>query len=66
MTHTQKKEIKESLIPTDKILKYNDKELRAIASRQIKSLKKRGILSRNFSVYIYEINRVILHEKGEI
>ena len=39
---TQKKSKKTDPIPMDKILEYNEKELRPIANRQIESLKKRG------------------------
>ena len=66
MTRTQKKTKKTDPIPMDKILEYNEKELRSIANRQIESLKKRRDWTRNFTVYNYEINKVILHEKGEI
>lgn len=57
---------KTCLIPTDKILKYSNKELRPIARRQIESLEKRGNLTGNYSVYVYQINKVILHERGEV
>ena len=66
MTRMQKKTIETDPIPMDKILEYNEKELRSIANRQIESLKKRRDWTRNFTVYNYEINKVILHEKGEI
>jgi hypothetical protein len=66
MTRTQKKTEKTDPIPMDKILEYNEKELRPIANRQIESLKKRGAWTGNYPVYIHEINKVILQEKGEI
>lgn len=66
MTRMQKKTKKTDLIPTDKILKYNKEELRPIANRQIASLKRREALTGKSPIYIYEINRVILQEKGEI
>ena len=62
----QKKAKKTDPIPMDKILEYNEKELRPIANRQIESLKKRRKLTGNYEVYNYQINKVILKEKGEI
>ena len=62
----QKKTKKTDPIPTDKILEYNEKELRPIANRQIESLKERKRLTGNDTVYNHEINKVILQEKGEI
>jgi hypothetical protein len=58
MTRMQEKGKKTCLIPSDKILKYNKKELRPIANRQIESLKKRGRLTGNHLVYVYQINKV--------
>ncbi len=66
MTRTQKKTKKTDPIPIDRILEYNEKELRPIANRQIKSLEKRRDLTRKFRLYNYYINQVILDEKGEV
>jgi hypothetical protein len=66
MIDTQEKGKKICLIPNDKILKYNKKEFRPIANRQIESLEKRSRLTGNYSVYTYYINKVILHERGKV
>jgi hypothetical protein len=49
-----------------KIIKCEFHSLRDIAKRQILSLIRRMGTSQNYSLYRTEINRVILHERGEI
>ena len=50
-------------IPTDKIIKYEKKDLRPIAKRQIRRFFRKMYLTKNFKLYTKEINKIILHEK---
>ena len=49
-------------IPCDSILEHDLKQLRPIARRSIESLLRRRAYTKNFTLYNYEINRLILHE----
>ena len=63
--HKKYVEKEEVEIPTDKILLSWDqiRSLRSIAQRQIARLWKRAKLTKRFSLYIREINRVIIYEQ---
>ena len=66
MTRMQNKTKKTDPIPIDKILEYNEKKLRPIANRQIRSLINRRDLTRNYELYNDEIIKLIKYEKGEV
>ncbi|TFG27066.1 MAG: hypothetical protein EU532_08315 [Promethearchaeota archaeon] len=55
--------LKKKSIPTDKIIKYEKKDLRPIAKRQIRRFFRKMYLTKNFKLYTREINKIILHEK---
>ncbi len=51
-----------SKIPDDKILEFDMKKLRPIAKRQINRLLKKLSYEKKPELYIWEINRLLLHE----
>lgn len=58
-----KKSKKKKKIPSDKVINFNYESLRPIAKRQIDRLYKKMRKTNNKELYIFQINKVILHEE---
>ncbi|MBN1802573.1 MAG: hypothetical protein JW891_13760 [Candidatus Lokiarchaeota archaeon] len=63
-TNCNKKDQKKRKIPIDKVIEYNYNKLRPLAQRQIDRLLKKLHNTENYQLYIYQINKLIIHEQS--